>query len=62
MEGRLKTVEKVLDYIGYARVSEQKHITAWLVDELNYGADEVQLFWSNIHGLVDIDTQEYKNK
>ncbi len=51
--------EEVLDYARFRRESERKHITAFLVDELGYGINEIELFWSNIYGLVDIDIQEY---
>jgi hypothetical protein len=45
-----------------ARTSEQDHIYAFLIDNLNYDLNEVKMFWSNINGLVDIDIQEYKRE
>lgn len=41
-------------------ISEQydHHISVWLQTELGYNDEQVDLFWSNIAGLVDIDVQE----
>ena len=50
------------DIDKFARTSEQDHISAFLIDDLNYDLQEVKMFWSNIQGLVDIDIQEYKGE
>ena len=47
------------DIDKFARTSEQDHISAFLIDNLNYDLQEVKMFWSNIQGLVDIDVQEF---
>jgi len=39
---------------------EHFHISNFLVDQLGYSDDEVDMFWSNIGGLVDIDLQQQK--
>lgn len=41
-------------------IEEQKdyHISVWLHTELGYDDDQIDLFWSNIGGLIDIDLQE----
>lgn len=42
-------------------IEEQKeyHISVWLQTELGYDDDQIDLFWSNIGGLIDIDLQEW---
>ena len=50
------------DIDKFARTSEQDHISAFLIDILNYDLQEVKIFWSNIQVLVDIYVQEYKGE
>ena len=42
-------------YIEERRIN---HISMWLINELGYDEEQVNLFWSNINGLVDIDLQD----
>lgn len=48
MNSREQFIEEQRDY----------HISVWLQTELGYDDDQIDLFWSNINGLVDIDLQE----
>lgn len=42
----------------YIHEQEHFHISNFLVSEFGYSDDEVDMFWSNIGGLVDIDYKE----
>jgi hypothetical protein len=48
MNSRERFIEEQRDY----------HISVWLQTELGYDDDQIDLFWSNINGLVDIDLKE----
>jgi len=42
----------------YMHEQEHFHISNFLVSEFGYSDDDVDIFWSNIGGLVEIDYKE----